>query len=40
MLFKKPYNKPIINIDRLVITGKYQASVFYVLSRPRSDIFP
>ena len=24
------YNKPLINLDRLVITGKYQTSVFYV----------
>ena len=39
---KKPYNKSLINLDRLVITGKYQTSVFYVrlftvfyvLSRP------
>ena len=30
MLFKKPYNKPLINLDRLVIAGKYQTSVFYV----------
>ena len=27
---KKPYNKSLINLDRLVITGKYQTSVFYV----------
>ena len=27
---KKPYNKTLINLDRLVITGKYQTSVFYV----------
>ena len=37
---KKTYNKPPINLDRLVIAGKYQTSVFYVLSIPRSDIFP
>ena len=30
MLFKKPYNKPLINLDRLVIAGKYQTSVYYV----------
>ena len=30
MLFKKSYNKPLINLDRLVILGKYQTSVFYV----------
>ena len=34
MLFKKPYNKPLINLDRLVITGKYQTSVFYVRISP------
>ena len=27
---KKPYEKPLINLDRLVITGKYQTSVFYI----------
>ena len=27
---KKSYNKPLINLDCLVITGKYQTSVFYV----------
>ena len=26
MLFKNPYNTPLINLDRLVITGKYQTS--------------
>ena len=36
---KKPYNKPLINLDRLVITGKYQISILYV-RRPRSDILP
>ena len=30
MLFKKLYNKPLINLDRFVITGEYQTSVFYV----------
>ena len=30
MLFKKSYNKPLINLDRLFILGKYQTSVFYV----------
>ena len=50
MLFKKAiYIKPLINLDCLVITGKYQTSVFMyrprlparsVPSRPRSDIFP
>ena len=30
MLFKTSYNKPLINLDRLVIMGKYQTSVFYV----------
>ena len=30
MLFKKPYNIPFINLDRLVIMGKYQTSFFYV----------
>ena len=34
MLFKKPYNKPLINLDRLVITRKYQTSVFYVQTSP------
>ena len=33
---KKTYNKLLINLDRLVITGKYQTSVIYV----RPDIFP
>ena len=32
MLFKNPYNTPLINLDRLVITGKYHTSVFYVRS--------
>ena len=32
------FNKSLINLDRLVITGKYQTSVFYVLPRSRSDI--
>ena len=27
---KKPYNKPVINLDRLVITEKCQTLVFYV----------
>ena len=27
---KKPYNKPLINLDLLVITGKYQTSAFYL----------
>ena len=31
---KKPYNKPLINLDRLVIAGKYQTSVFYVRTSP------
>ena len=32
---KKPYyDKPLINLDRLVITGKYQTSVFYVRRSP------
>ena len=31
---KKPYNKPLINLDCLVIAGKYQTSVFYVRSSP------
>ena len=39
MLFKKPYNKPLINLDRLVITGKYQTEVFYVRTEP-SRRFP
>ena len=31
MLFKKAiYNKSLINLDRLVITGKHQILVFYV----------
>ena len=31
MLLKKAiYNKTLINLDRLVITGKYQTSVYYV----------
>ena len=30
MLFKKSHNKPLINLDRLVIMGKYQTLVFYV----------
>ena len=34
MLFKKPYNKPLINLDRLVITRKYQTSVFYACTSP------
>ena len=34
MLFKKPHNKPLINLDRLVITGKYQTSVFHVWTSP------
>ena len=34
MLFKKLYNKPLVNLDRLVITGKYQTSVFYVRTLP------
>ena len=29
---KKPCNKPLINLDRLVITGKYQ--IFYVWTSP------
>ena len=37
MLFKTSYNKPLINLDRLVIMGKYQTSVF--MYGPRSDIF-
>ena len=28
------YNKTLINHDRLVITGKYQTSVFYVQTSP------
>ena len=32
--FKKPYNKPLINLARLVIKGKYQTSVFYVRTSP------
>ena len=31
---KRPYNKPLINIARLVITGKYQTLVFYVRTSP------
>ena len=31
---KKPYNKPLINLDRLVITGKCYTSVFYVQTSP------
>ena len=30
----KPYNKALINLNRLVITGKYQTSVFYVRTLP------
>ena len=30
MLFKKLYNKPLINLDRFGITGEYQTLVFYV----------
>ena len=31
MLLKKAiYNKTLINLDRLVITGKYRTSVYYV----------
>ena len=32
-------NKPLINLNRLVIMGKYQTLVFYVLSRARCEIF-
>ena len=28
--YNKYNNKPLINLDRFVITGKYQTSVFYV----------
>ena len=36
-LKEKPYNKTLINLDRLVIREEYQTSIFYV--RPLSDIF-
>ena len=28
--YVKPHNRTLINLDRLVITGKYRTSVFYV----------
>ena len=34
MLFKTQYNKLLINLDRLVITEKYQISIFYVRTSP------
>ena len=34
VLYKKPFNKPLINLDRLVITWKCQTSVFYVWTLP------
>ena len=30
---KKSYNKPLINFDRLVITGKYQTLVGHAIHR-------
>ena len=38
-VFKKPYNKPLINLDRMVITGKYQTSVFYAYCQELGLIF-